>query len=175
MSTVIVTSLCIILARVADVSLDTVRTAAIVQGRRGFSAMLGFFEALIYICVVAKVLLNIHQPLYAVAYALGFALGTYLGVAVEQFLGYGLQLATIVTSKGAVMTTTLTGFGYRVAQVEAHVREGAVSILFVEVPRRRTRALLRDAGAVDDACFCTVNDLRMAGDIPRELIPVPAR
>jgi len=38
-----------------DVTLDTLRTAAIVQGRRVFAAILGFFEAVIYVCAVAKV------------------------------------------------------------------------------------------------------------------------
>ncbi|HET8947018.1 MAG TPA: DUF5698 domain-containing protein [Candidatus Polarisedimenticolia bacterium] len=175
MATVFVTSLCIVLARIADVSLDTLRTTAIVQGRRSFSAVLGFFEALIYIGVVAKVLLNIHQPVYAVAYATGFALGTYVGVAVEQFLGYGLQLATIVTSREKAMTAALSAAGYRVAQVKAHVGEGDVSLLYVQVPRRRTPDLLRHAGAVDDTCFCVVNDLRMAGAVRRSLIAVPAR
>ena len=57
-STVFLTFWLIVLARITDVTLDTIRTAAIVQGRRVFAAVLGFFEAVVYICAVAKVLLN---------------------------------------------------------------------------------------------------------------------
>ncbi len=59
MSTSVATTfVLIVLARITDVTLDTVRTVAIVQGRRVFAAILGFFEAVIYVCAVAKVLLN---------------------------------------------------------------------------------------------------------------------
>ena len=49
----------IVLARITDMTMDTIRTAAIVQGRRAFAASLGFFQALIYILAIAKVLLNV--------------------------------------------------------------------------------------------------------------------
>jgi len=81
----------IILARITDVTLDTIRTVAIVQGRRVFAAVLGFFEAVICVCAVAKVLLNMDHPIYAVAYGLGFALGTFLGITIEQRLAFGQQ------------------------------------------------------------------------------------
>jgi uncharacterized protein YebE (UPF0316 family) len=74
--TVLTTFCLIVLARITDVSLDTIRMVSVIQGRRAFAAVLGFFEAVVYICAVAKVLLNMNQPVYAVAYGLGFAVGT---------------------------------------------------------------------------------------------------
>ena len=59
----------IVFARITDVSLDTIRTVAIVQGRRMFAGLVGFFEALIYVCVIAKVLLNIDKPTYEIGRA----------------------------------------------------------------------------------------------------------
>jgi hypothetical protein len=44
--------------------------------------------------------LNMEQPVYGLAYGLGFALGTYLGIAIEQHLAFGHQLASIFTRKG---------------------------------------------------------------------------
>jgi uncharacterized protein YebE (UPF0316 family) len=142
------------------------RTAAIVQGRRLFAAVLGFFEALIYVSVVAKVLLNMDHPVYALAYGLGFALGTYLGIAIEQRLAFGQQLAALFTRKGAELANRLVAAGYLLAQVQAHIREGEVSILYVEVPRKRARKLIHDATAIDEACFCVVNDVRVANFVP---------
>src|SRR5262245_55598294 len=69
-NTVFITFWLIVLARITDVTLDTIRTVAIVQGRRGFAAMLRFFEAIVYICAVPKVLLNMDHPVYALAYLL---------------------------------------------------------------------------------------------------------
>ncbi len=52
--TLLVTFWLIVLARITDVSLDTIRTASIIQGRRVFAAVLGFFEAVVYICAAPK-------------------------------------------------------------------------------------------------------------------------
>jgi uncharacterized protein YebE (UPF0316 family) len=97
--TVFVTFWLIVLARITDVSLDTIRMISVIQGRRAFAALLGFFEAVVYICAVAKVLLNMNQPVYAVAYGLGFAAGTYLGMVIEQRLAFGKQLVFLLTPK----------------------------------------------------------------------------
>src|SRR5262245_65448115 len=93
----------IVLARITDVTLDTLRTAAIVQGRRAFAATLGFFEAVIYVTAIAKVLLNLDHPIYALAYGLGYALGTYLGIVIEQRLALVLQVDCLVSRKGVAM------------------------------------------------------------------------
>jgi uncharacterized protein YebE (UPF0316 family) len=153
----------IVLARIADVSLDTLRTAAIVQGRRAFAGILGFMEAVVYVYAVAKVLLNIQDhPVYVLAYGLGFAAGTYLGITVEQQLAFGRQMVSLFTARGLELGKALVAAGYRLAGVHGETRDGQLTILYVEVPRRQTRRLLREARAVDDGCFCVVNDIRLA-------------
>ncbi len=161
-TSVAVTFCLIVLARITDVTLDTIRTAAIVQGRRMFAAVLGFFEAVVYICAVAKVLLNMDHPVYALAYGMGFATGTYLGITIEQRLAFGQQLASLFTRKGIELAKVLVAAGYRLAEVKGHTRDGDLTILYVEVPRRQSRKLIHDAGSVDDTCFCIVNDVRVA-------------
>ena len=116
-TSVAATFVLIVLARITDVTLDTLRTAAIVQGRRVFAAILGFFEAVIYVCAVAKVLL----PIYALAYGLGYGLGTFLGITIEQRLAFGLQVVSLFTRNGAELAKGLISAGYRVAKVQGHV------------------------------------------------------
>ena len=152
----------IVLARITDVTLDTVRTVAIVQGRRVFAAILGFFEAVIYVTAIAKVLLNMDHPIYALAYGLGFAMGTFLGITIEQRLAFGLQVVSLFTRSGAEVAKSLISAEYRVVKVQGHIRDGEVSIFYVEVPRKQTRKLISDAAAIDETCFCVVNDVRVA-------------
>ncbi len=156
-ATVFVTFWLIVLARITDVTLDTIRTAAIVQGRRNFAAVLGFFEAVVYICAVAKVLLNMNHPVYALAYGLGYASGTFLGITIEQHLAFGDQLATLVTRKGAELGRVLRVAGYRLAEVKAHSPDGDLTILYAEIPRRQAKNLIQEVLAVDDNCFCIIN------------------
>ena len=161
-TTVIITSCLIVLARVTDVSLDTIRMVAVIQGRRGFAAVLGFFEAVVYICAVAKVLLNMNEPVYAVAYGLGFAAGTYLGMVIEQRLAFGNQVVMLFTSKGRELAEALRATDYPVTEVKGHVREGDLTILCVEVARRNAKQLLRLARSVDERCDFIVHDIRLA-------------
>lgn len=162
---VIVTFALIVLARIVDVSLDTVRTVSIVQGRSVFAASLGFVQAVVYVCVIGKVLQDAQQPAYVVAYGLGFALGTYVGITIEERLAFGHQLASLYTRKGAVLAEALSAGGYRVVEVQGHLRDSGdgLTILYVQVPRKRISALMRDAAGVDDSCFCIVNDVRLSG------------
>jgi uncharacterized protein YebE (UPF0316 family) len=160
--TVFVTFWLIVLARITDVTLDTIRTVAIVKGRRAFAAVLGFIQAIVYVCAIAKVLLNIEHPVYVLAYGLGFASGTYLGITIEQRLAFGQQLATLVTRKGLQLSNILRAAGYRFAEVKGHTRDGDLTILYVEIPRRQAAKLMCDARVGDDGCFFIVNDVRVA-------------
>jgi uncharacterized protein YebE (UPF0316 family) len=54
--TVFITFSLIVLARVTDVSLDTIRMVSVVQGRRVFAAVLGFFQSVVFLSAFAKVL-----------------------------------------------------------------------------------------------------------------------
>jgi uncharacterized protein YebE (UPF0316 family) len=159
--TVFVTFWLIVLARITDVSLDTIRTVSVVQGRRVFAAVLGFFEAVVYVCAVAKVLLNMNQPVYALAYGLGFALGTYLGMVIEQRLAFGNQLVFLLTPKGPELAAVLRRGDYNLAEIKGHTRDGDLTILCVEIPRREAQNLIRLASAVDERCVFIVHDIRL--------------
>jgi len=161
--TVFVTFWLIVLARITDVSLDTIRTVSVVQGRRAFAAVLGFFEAVVYVCAVAKVLLNMNQPVYALAYGLGFALGTYLGMVIEQRLAFGNQLVFLLTPKGPELAAVLRRGDYNLAEIKGHTRDGDLTILCVEIPRREAQKLIRLASAVDERCVFIVHDIRLPG------------
>lgn len=156
----------IVIARITDVSLDTVRTVAIVQGRRKFAAILGFIQAAIYISAIAKVLQNADQPVYMLAFALGFSMGTYLGIVIEQRLAFGQQVATLFTEKGPEMSRMLVQQEYRIARVQGHSHMGQLAIIYVEVARKRAQQLLRDAATIDEACFCALHDVRVVGYVP---------
>lgn len=161
-SAVLLTCLVIVLARVTDITLDTVRTVFIVQGRRKWAAILGFFEALIFILVVAKVLQNFSNPAYAVAYAAGFAGGTYLGITVEGWLGLGYQVVAVFTHKGQELAAVIRARGFRVTALDAEGREGPINVLYIHVRRKQTEGLLKLAREEDANCYCVVNDSRSA-------------
>ncbi|MBK9118982.1 MAG: DUF2179 domain-containing protein [Phycisphaerales bacterium] len=155
--------LVIVTARIADVSLGTIRTIMVVQGRRGLAFVLGFFEILIWVSIVSSVIQQLgQQPLYAVAYAVGFALGNYVGMTIEQRLALGQQVVRVISRDGAQLAATLRSHGYRVTQFDGFGRDGPVQELFVQVHRRDTARVIAEVRSQDPKCYFTVDDVRLA-------------
>jgi uncharacterized protein YebE (UPF0316 family) len=160
---VITTSILIILARIGDVSLGTVRTVAVINGRRWLSWVLGFFEVLLWIVVVSRVIQTIGEsPLYPVAYALGFATGNFIGITIENHVAYGEQVVRIFSRRGAAVAAVLRERGFRVTEFDGRGRDGPVEMLFIETPRKTVPKALGMARDIDPDCFYVVDDVRVA-------------
>ncbi len=159
---VILNCLLIIVARIGDVSLGTIRTVAVINGRRGVSWLLGFFEVLIWILVVSRVISTIDQnPLYPVAYALGFATGNFIGITVESRLAYGHQVIRVFSRRGREVAEAMRQAGHRVTEFEGRGRDGPVEMLFIETRRKAVRSVLERARRIDPECYYVVDDIRM--------------
>ena len=162
-TTVLLECLLIVGARILDVSLGTIRTIMVVQGRRRIAVFLGFFEVLIWVTVVSGVIAHIkEQPIYPIAYAIGFALGNYVGMTIEAKLAIGRQVVRVFTREGDMMAARLRDAGYRVTTFEGHGRDGPVQELFIEVVRRHASNVIAEARALDERCYYMVDDVRQA-------------
>jgi len=154
--------LLIFVARVCDVSLGTLRVVMVTQGRRVLAAGLGFFEILIWVVAVSKVLSNLNRPEFAVAYAAGFACGNYVGLTIERWAAFGRQVVRVFSRHGEEMTDKLRSLGFRVTLFEGRGRDGPVHSLYTETERREVPRLLAEARALDPLCYYVVDDIRVA-------------
>jgi uncharacterized protein YebE (UPF0316 family) len=156
---VVLTCLLIVLARITDVSLGTLRTVSVIHGHRTVAFVLGFFEVLVWVLIVAKVVTSLHEPIYAVAYAFGFASGNYVGITIEQLIAHGRQIVRIFTRR-ADMSARLREAGYRVTEFDGRGREGPVQMLFVVTSRRDAPRVVKRAREIDHDCFYVLDDIR---------------
>ncbi len=152
-------------ARICDVSLGTLRTIAVVHGKRGLAFLLGFFEVLIWVIVVSRVISNLHNPAYAVSYALGFASGNYVGMVLESWFALGEQVIRVFTRAGADVAARLRAEGWAVTVFSGQGRDGPVSILFAQVSRREVVRVADVARSVDPDCYYVVDDVRLASTV----------
>jgi len=159
---VLITCAAIVVGRVADVTLGTLRTVFVVHGRRGIACLLGFFELLIWVLVVSRVVHNLDKPIYAVCYATGFAIGTFIGITVEGWFGAGDQVLRVFTRLGPRLVDELREMGYVVTQFEGAGKEGPISLLFLQTPRRKIRPAIERVLSTDPACFYIVDDIRLS-------------
>ena len=149
-------------ARVADVSLGTLRTAFIVRGKRGLAFAVGFCEMLVWVAVVAQVINNLSHPIYIFAFALGFATGTVVGITIENWFAVGEQVVRVFTANGEAMASAIREQGCAVTTFPGTGRDGTVHLLFIQVPRRRTNTIIAAVRKLDPSCFYTVDDVRLA-------------
>ena len=76
--------LLIFVARVSDVSINTLRFMFMMNGKKNIVPILGFFETMIWLLAIGQIFQNIDNPLSYLAYAGGFAMGNYVGMTLEE-------------------------------------------------------------------------------------------
>lgn len=160
-------ALFIIVARVVDVSMSTMRVAFIARGKKYLAASCGFFEILIWITVVGRVLTGNQHFVTYVAYAVGFSCGTLMGMFLEERLAVGWSLVRVITVKpvrGVMQNLSAAGFG--VTLQDGFGSRGPVQIMVMLIPRKQLHALRDILTTFDPEAFYTVEDIRHARDIP---------
>ncbi|NIT57323.1 MAG: hypothetical protein GWN00_14155, partial [Aliifodinibius sp.] len=84
------------------------------------SAVLGFFEVLIWVIVVAQLLTNLDHWVNYIAYAAGFSAGTYMGLFIEDKIKIGTVLVRVITlQKSTDIIEALKEIGVAVTSVDA--------------------------------------------------------
>jgi len=86
----------IILARIADQTIGTLRLIFLSKGFRILTPVLGFFEVIIWLLAVSQIFQHFDNWLAYIAYGLGFAIGNYIGIVVEQKISLGSVIVRIV-------------------------------------------------------------------------------
>jgi uncharacterized protein YebE (UPF0316 family) len=162
----------IVAARIGDVSLGTMRTVAVVSGHRGLAWLFGLLEVVIWVFAVSAVIAHIRtEPAYGIAFAVGAATGNYVGVTLLRWLPFGDQVIRVFTRRGAAMVEELRRRDFGITEFQGMGRDGAVSMLFVQVPRARAPRVVHAARKLDPGCFYTIDDIRVANAAATNALP----
>jgi uncharacterized protein YebE (UPF0316 family) len=159
-------------ARVADVTLGTMRIIFISRGKRNLAPLLGFVEVFIWITVVSQIVSNAHNLLAYLAYAAGFATGSYLGMYIEIRIAVGMQLIlAIIQEHPEELTSSLHEAGYGVTRVDGLGANGPVKLIYTIVFRKNLETVLSIIHRTHPHAFLAVEDLRSteAGIFPMAL------
>jgi uncharacterized protein YebE (UPF0316 family) len=157
----LVQALFIFFARITDVSMGTLRMILLVKGQRKIAALIGFFEVMIYLIVLGKVVGNINKPLLIIAYCLGYASGNYVGSKIEEKLSIGRLLVQIIVKEikcGIVDTLRSAGFGVTIFEGEG--MDGSSYMLNVITERKKVKELKEIISKQDCGAFLTTMDVR---------------
>jgi uncharacterized protein YebE (UPF0316 family) len=145
--------------RVVDVSMGTVRMLMIVRGRKLPSALIGFFQVLIFILAISKVIREVGNIWNILGYCAGFAVGTIVGMALEDKLALGFSMVRIISkTKWLEITQTLRHDGFGATEVIGEGRDGPVGIIYSMVRRKQVPAVIELCEQLDQQAFITVEE-----------------
>ena len=162
----------IFVARIADVSMGTLRIILISRGVRQLSTVIAFFEILIWLMAVSQIMSNLNNPLYYICYAGGFAAGTYIGIVIEGRLSIGNVILRVITHhKVDVIVRDLQKFGHKVTVFNGSSADGKVKLLFTIVKRRQMREVIQTIKKCNPNVFYSVEDVR---SVHEKIFPVHA-
>jgi len=150
-------ALLIFVLRLIDQSLTTVR-ALVVSKNPILGAFIGLIESAIWILAVSQVIKDINDPVLIAAYAFGFAGGTLLGIQLEKFIGIGSAVVRVFSpSKSARVAKKLRKKGFMVTEINAKGRDGAVTISWCIVPRRKLSKVLSIIRSINPDAYVTTD------------------
>jgi uncharacterized protein YebE (UPF0316 family) len=156
----------IFLARVTDVSMGTMRTISIVQGRTRIAFLLGFIEVSMWLVVISAVIHRIaEKPILGVFYALGFSTGNVVGIVLERRIAFGHIILRIISPQGGKeIAEKIRKTGHAVTTFQGEGLSGPVTMLYVVCPRKEQNDVVQMVRSIEPDAFYTVD---IAGNVSK--------
>ena len=162
--------LAIFCARVIDVSIGTMRIIFLTRGLKTLSALIGFFESLIWIIAISQVMNNVNSWAAYLAFAGGFASGNVVGIWLEEKIALGTLVIRIITQRDAsTLVEAMRGAAYNVTRIDAEGGHGQVMVLFTIVRREQLPEVIALIRQHNPQATYTVENIRFASSSGPEM------
>jgi uncharacterized protein YebE (UPF0316 family) len=152
----------ILISKVTEVALGTVRQIMINKGYRRLGTLLSFFEIILWTFVASRVIMGITEaPVKGIVYSIGFSLGVYLGSLIENHIALGKVLIQTIISRenGEAMTGLLRSRGYAVTTMEARGRDSEKTVLMIFANRKGKEEIIEEIHRGDGTAMIISNDI----------------
>ena len=169
---IFLTGVLIFFARIVDVSLGTLRTISIIQGRTWVSFWLGFGEIIIWLWVISTVVPHVREiPVLAVFYAFGFASGNMVGIRLERWLAFGHTIVRVISREHyREMAETIRNAGFAVTSFRGEGKSGPVVELYIVCRRRELRKIMGMVHSIEPDAFYITEQVGEVSKIYRPIM-----
>jgi len=151
----------IFVARIFDVSLGTLSIIFVTKGMRSVAPFVGFFEVLIWLLAISRIMQDLDNWISYVAYAGGFATGNFVGMYLEERLAIGHEMIRVITRKDATsLIEDLRNKGYGVTSVKAEGIEGEVAVIYIIARRSMIKEVLDEINIFNPRALYTVESIK---------------
>ncbi len=146
--------------RITDVTISTIRTLMVVQGRKYIAGILGFFEVTIWVFAIRHIMLHIDNLWNILGYSTGFGLGNIIGITLEQRFGLGYSQAYVISRHFVdKIANELRKNKFGVTLLPAEGGSGGQSIIVTVIPRKRQKELFEIVEKIDPEAFITIQSV----------------
>lgn len=146
--------------RITDVTISTIRTLMVVQGRKYIAGVLGFFEVTIWVFAIRHIMLHIDNLWNILGYSTGFGLGNIIGITLEQKFGLGYIQAYVISRHFVdKIANELRKNKFGVTLLPAEGGSGGQSIIVSVISRKRQKELLEIVERIDPDAFITIQSV----------------
>ncbi|MBE6619775.1 MAG: DUF2179 domain-containing protein [Ruminococcaceae bacterium] len=155
--------LIVCLAKIIEITIQSLKTCMMVKGQRLKAAGLGFVECTIWGLVISTIISTLGDNLVLLLfYCMGYATGLFLGSTIENKIALGTSNLELIA--GDDSTGKITAYlkennrGYTV--FEGHGSKDKMNMIFIVLPRRETPRVLKDIRrACDNKVFVVASDV----------------
>ena len=152
----------ILIAKVVEVALGTIRNILIIKGNRREGTILSFFEILLWTFVASRVIMGIAEaPIKGIVYSIGFSLGIYLGSRIESYIALGRVLVQAIVARehSDVLIGGLREHGYAVTTLAAQGRDSEKAVLMIFANRKGKDEIIREIHQLDKNAMIITHDV----------------
>ena len=135
----------------------------VTRGRKALAWIFSFIKSFIFIITIRMVLTDLDNWLKILGYAAGFATGLVVGMWLEERIALGLSHLRIISPKrGAELTERLREEGFAVTEIPSRGKDGVVTMLDMDVLRKKTSQIVDLVNSIDPEAFITSRSVRSA-------------
>ena len=159
----ILVCLLVCVAKIVEITIQSLKTCMMVKGQRLKAAGLGFIECTIWGLVISTIIGTLGNNFLLLGfYCIGYATGLFLGSTIESKIALGTSnLELIASDESTEKITALLkekGMGYTV--FEGKGSKDKMNMIFIVLPRRETPKVLKQIRvACDNKVFVVASEV----------------
>jgi len=167
----------ILVARIFEAALETIRTIYISKGHANLAACVGIVKTGIWLISTGLVITNLTDYWNLFTYLAGYGIGTLLGMQIENMISIGhVIVRLIMPGDSEPVVANLAKLGYGMTRIEGHGSfSNTVTIIFMIVPRTELGRLLSIISKEYPDILYTIEDVRNIKDGARIFYKDPRR
>lgn len=162
----VILPLLIFVARICDVSMETIRVIYISKGIKYLAPVIAFFEIVIWLLAMEVVMKDLTNVANFFAFAFGFAMGTYIGLIIEEKLSIGMVILRIITTEESneEIISFMQSENYGITTLDASGSRGNVKMILSLVNRVDISRITDHIKATNPHAFFSIEDVRYVNE-----------